>query len=182
VLAEARIRRVFDRSHGNVQTNAQGKLTPRAPSDQTMPLITPPRFFRLLLIEDDVDRVQSVRTWLPPWARLVWAQSAGGALGLIRRDPGQVYAGVMLDHDLAQRAMTAEDAALSGSDVALALIAHFSPNIPILVHSTNQVRVPRVVRQLEEQGFWVTRLPWYEMTEAAFLAWIQEARELWEEL
>ncbi|MCU0834291.1 MAG: hypothetical protein MUC77_07630 [Chromatiaceae bacterium] len=147
-----------------------------------MPANPPPRFFRILLIEDDIERVQSVRTWLPPWARVVWAQSAGGALGLIRRDAGHVYGGVMLDHDLGQRAMTADDAALSGSDVALALIAHFSPDIPILVQSTNQVQVPRVVRQLEEQGFWVTRRPWYEMTEAAFLAWIEEARALWEEL
>ena len=41
------------------------------------------RVFRLLLIEDDVGRVQDFRAWLPPWAMLVWAQSAGAALGLI---------------------------------------------------------------------------------------------------
>lgn len=55
-----------------------------------MPTAPPPRFFRLLLIEDNVGRVQDFRAWLPPWARLVWAQSAGQALGLIRRDRGHV--------------------------------------------------------------------------------------------
>ena len=146
-----------------------------------MPVTQPPRFFRLLLVEDDIGRVQDFRTWLPPWAKLVWAQSAGGAIGLIRRDPGHVYGGVLLDHDLGQRAMTADDESLSGSNVAIALIEHFSIDIPILIHSTNQVQVPRVARQLEEKRFWVTRIPFYDMTKDAFLRWVQEAHELWEE-
>ena len=146
-----------------------------------MPTAQPPRFFRLLLIEDNVGRVQDFRAWLPPWARLVWAQSAGQALGLIRRDRGHVFGGVLLDHDLAERAITQDDASLTGSDVAVALVEHFSPDIPILIHSTNQVQVPRVVRQLEQAGFWVTRIPYYHMTEEAFLAWLKEAHEIWEE-
>jgi hypothetical protein len=125
--------------------------------------------------------MQDFRTWLPPWAKLVWAQSAGGAIGLIRRDLGHVYGGVLLDHDLGQRAMTADDESLSGSNVAIALIEHFSIDIPILIHSTNQVQVPRVARQLEEKGFWVTRIPFYDMTKDGFLRWVQEAHELWEE-
>jgi hypothetical protein len=141
----------------------------------------PPRLFRLLLVEDDIGRVQDFRSWLPPWARLVWAQSAGQALGLIRRDRGRVYGGVLLDHDLGQRAMTADDESLSGTDVALALVEHFSIDIPILIHSTNQVQVPRVIRQLEDKGFWVTRMPFYDLTNAAFLAWLEEAHDLWEE-
>jgi hypothetical protein len=147
-----------------------------------MPTTQAPRFFRLLLVEDDEGRVQDFRAWLPSWARLVWAQSAGGAIGLIRRDPGRIYGGVLLDHDLAQRAMTEDDASLSGTDVALALIEHFSIDIPILIHSTNQTQVPRVARQLEEKGFWVTRIPFYDLREETFVAWLEEARDLWEEL
>jgi len=137
---------------------------------------------RLLLVEDDIGRVRDFRAWLPPWAKLVWAQSAGSAIGLIRRDRGYVYGGVLLDHDLCQRAMTADDESLSGTDVALALVQHFSIDIPILIHSTNQVQVPRVIRQLEDKGFWVTRIPFYHMTEEAFLTWLQEAHGLWEDL
>jgi hypothetical protein len=146
-----------------------------------MPITQPPRFFRLLLGEDNLGRVQDFRAWLPPWARLVWAQSAGQALGLIRRDRGRVYGGVLLDHDLAERAITEDDQSLSGSEVAIALIENFSADIPILIHSTNQVQVPRVVRQLEEAGFWITRIPYYHMTEEAFLAWLKEAHAIWEE-
>lgn len=147
-----------------------------------MPKPQPPRLFRLLLVEDDIGRVQDFRTWLPSWARLVWAQSAGSAIGLIRRDRGRIYGGVLLDHDLEQRTRTTDDEFLSGTDVALALVENFSTDIPILIHSANQVQAPRIVRQLEDKGFWVTRLPYYHMTEGAFLAWLEEARELWEDL
>jgi hypothetical protein len=78
-------------------------------------------------------------------------------------------------------AITEDDTALSGSVVAIALIENFSPDIPILIHSTNQVQVPRVVRQLEQAGFCVTRIPYYHMSKEAFLAWLMEAHEIWEE-
>ena len=61
-----------------------------------MPRAEMPRFFRLLLIEDDVGRVSDFRAWCPAWVKLVWAQSAGAALGLIRRDSGRVYGGYSL--------------------------------------------------------------------------------------
>ncbi len=140
----------------------------------------PPRPFRLLLVEDNIGRVEELRSWLPPWAKLVWAQSAGGALGLIRRDPGRVYGGILLDHDLGERAMTRDDELLSGTDVAIAIIEHVSADIPVLIHSTNQTKVTRIVRQLEEHGFWVTRIPYYHMTETAFRDWLNEAHEIWE--
>lgn len=146
-----------------------------------MPRTPPPRFFRLLLVEDDIGRVQDFRAWLPAWTKLVWVQSAGAAIGLIRRDHGHVYGGVLLDHDLGQRTRTTDDELLSGTDVALALVEHFSIDIPILIHSTNQVQVLRVIRQLEDKGFWVTRIPYYEMTEKAFRTWLDEARAIWEE-
>ena len=147
-----------------------------------MPVTPPPRPFRLLLVEDDIGRVQQFRRWVPHWARLVWAQSPGAALGLIRRDQGHVYGGILLDHDLDQRSVTEEDASLSGTDVALALVQHFSIDIPVLVHSTNQGQVPRVCRQLEDKGFWVMRIPYYDLTEDRFLGWLTEARDLWEYL
>lgn len=140
------------------------------------------RVFRLLLIEDDIGRVEDFRAWLPSWAMLVWAQSAGAALGVIRRDSGRVYGGVLLDHDLEQRAKTMDDESLSGTDVALALVQHFSTDVPILIHSMNQVHVPRVARQLEDRGFWVTRIPFYNLSEARFRAWLDEARDIWEEI
>jgi len=140
------------------------------------------RVFRLLLIEDDILHVEDFRAWLPAWATLVWAQSAGSALGVIRRDTGRVYGGVLLDHDLEQRVMTVDDESLSGTDVALALVEKFSTDVPILIHSMNHLKAPRVARQLEDRGFWVTRIPFYDFSEARFRAWLDEARDIWEEL
>ena len=111
-----------------------------------MPDILPPRLFRLLLVEDDLGRVQEFRSWLPARVRLVWAQSAGAALGLIRRDRGHVYGGVLLDYDLNQRTITEDDETLSESDVTLALIVNFLIDTPILVHSMNWSQAPRVAR------------------------------------
>ena len=88
----------------------------------------------------------------------------------------------MLDHDLAQRARTDDDLGLSGTDVALALMEHFSRDIPILVHSTNQMQAPRVVRQLEQKCFWLTHIPYYHMTERAFTEWVSEAEAIWRDL
>lgn len=138
--------------------------------------------FRLLLIEDDVGREQMFRTWLPSGVLLHWAQSAGTAIGVIRRDRGHVWSGVMLDHDLDQRARTDEDLGLSGTDVAMALMQHFSIDIPILVHSTNQIQAPRVARQLTHKGFWVSHIPYYHLTEQAFTEWVGEALAIWKDL
>ena len=140
------------------------------------------RVFRLLLIEDDIGRVEDFRAWLPSWAKLVWAQSAGSALGVIRRDTGRVYGGVLLDHDLEQRVMTVDDESLSGTDVALALVENFSTDVPILIHSMNHLKAPRDARQLEDRGFWVTRIPFYDLSEVRFRAWLDEARDIWDEL
>jgi len=54
---------------------------------------------RILLVEDDNNRVNLIREWLPDDLYLVHAGSAGRALGIIQRDRG-AYAGIMLDYDL----------------------------------------------------------------------------------
>jgi len=138
-------------------------------------------FRRILMVEDDEARVALVRSWLPTWARLVWAQSAGAAIGLIQRDAGRLYAGVLLDHDLGLRTKTEADSTLSGTDVTKALLEKFSSDIPILVHSMNSVRVPRLVRMLEDRGFWVTAVPFEALTQQVFRAWIDEIGALREE-
>lgn len=140
------------------------------------------KFFRLLLVEDDEERVTTFQSWLPDAVRLVRAPSARAALEIIQRDPGQVYGGVLLDHDLGQRALTEADQTLSGTQVARALIRYFSPDVPILVHSNNHTQVPALVRTLQAQGFWVTRIPYYSLTQEAFQAWLEEARALWADL
>lgn len=135
--------------------------------------------FRLLVIEDNSARVDLFRTWVTPNVQIVWARSAGAALGLINRDPGYLYGGVLLDHDLDEQAMTDADLGLSGTQVAEALILNFSFYIPVLVHSTNQIQAPIVVSRLERSGFSVTHIPMYQLTPEAFNNWLSEAIEFW---
>jgi hypothetical protein len=48
---------------------------------------------RLLLIEDDMTRIDLFQKWLPADIRMVVASSPGKAIGILQRDRGRVYAG-----------------------------------------------------------------------------------------
>lgn len=134
---------------------------------------------RVLLIEDDNERVTTIRSWLPADVRLVHAGSAGRAIGILQRD-SNVYAGIMLDHDLREQIVTEKDFFLSGSTVVKTIITSISPDTPILVHSMNPGCAPLMVKTLEKTGFSVTRLPMREMTWENFNEWLDEVREMWD--
>jgi hypothetical protein len=73
---------------------------------------------RILIIEDDANREARLKSWLPAEVRAVVATSPGKAIGILRRDSGVVYAGIVLDFDLQLRRATASDLHLSGHHVA----------------------------------------------------------------
>lgn len=135
---------------------------------------------RLLLIEDDSERVKIFMSWLPPDIRLVHAGSTGRALGILQRDH-DVFAGIMLDHDLQGQTVTIEDSRLSGSDVVAKLITLVRPDIPVLIHSMNPTMAPQMAKRLARVGFSVTRMPMEELTEMHFAVWLQEVQEFWED-
>jgi|GEM_PF-6428533 len=100
---------------------------------------------------------------------------------MLERDRGHVYAGLMLDHDLQDRAITAMDRHLSGRHVVQAVVRHIDPDVPILVHSMNFNRAPENVQSLESAGFTVTRISMGQITRTDFLAWLREVHALWGE-
>ena len=55
---------------------------------------------RILVVEDDRGRENRIRAMLPAEVLAVVVNSGGKALGLLERDRGSVYAGILLDHDL----------------------------------------------------------------------------------
>ena len=136
---------------------------------------------RLLLIEDDNDRVELFKSWLPDEFRLVHAGSAGRALGVLQRDRN-AFAGLLLDHDLQEQVVTQHDRLLSGSDVVSKIIELVRPETPILVHSMNPSDGPRMQKRLERAGFTVNRLPMAAMTEEYFKNWLEEVREYWDQI
>lgn len=136
---------------------------------------------RILLIEDNSTRIELLKSWLPQDVKTVVAASAGKALGILKRDRGRVYAGILLDHDLQEQALTAADVGLSGTDIVKSMAANVSRFVPVLVHSMNMERAQGMVGALERWGFSVTRIPMERLSKDAFLEWVEEVRAVWEE-
>ncbi|MEE2829157.1 MAG: cyclic-phosphate processing receiver domain-containing protein [Myxococcota bacterium] len=136
---------------------------------------------RLLLVEDSAIREERIRLWLPPEVHMVWAKSAGAAIGVLQRDRGRTYAGLRLDHDLQQQVRGGADGELTGQDVVLKVIEVIDKDVPILVHSMNDAGGAAMAGQLEKAGFEVTRWPWADMSKGVFERWLEEVREWTEE-
>ncbi len=132
---------------------------------------------RLLLIEDDPDRMARFAAWCPPDARLVAARGGGRALGLLERDPGRVYAGILLDHDLPGQAVNAAERLVTGTRVVQGILRNVDPEIPILIHSLNRGAARRMATTLTAAGFEVSAIPMADLTRDRFLAWLDTVRE-----
>lgn len=139
------------------------------------------RFFRLLIIEDDIERERVLKSWLPSDVKTVVAGSAGRAIGILERDRGSVYAGILLDHDLQGRLATTTDQYLDGKDIVNVIVKNISKNVPILVHSMNVTQAPVMAHRLEKDGYSVTRIPMANLTKERLQEWVGEARALWED-
>lgn len=136
--------------------------------------------FRILIVEDNLDRASLLQSWLPEDVKAVFASSAGKVLGILQRDRGRVYSGILLDHDLQEQAVLLTDLGLSGTSLVKSILANVSRDVPILVHSMNMSRAQGMVDALEKGGFSVTRIPMDRLTREAFLEWIDEARDVWQ--
>jgi CheY-like chemotaxis protein len=135
---------------------------------------------RILLVEDNAEREQLLRSWLPPDIKVVVVTSAGKAIGILRRDPGTVYAGVMLDHDLQERRAAEVDKRLSGQDVVDAMLQYLSRVSPVLIHSMNERQSKMMAWRLQQAGFDVTKIPMDRLTKDVFNRWIEDVQEAWE--
>jgi hypothetical protein len=134
---------------------------------------------RLLIIEDNADRIAQFKAWEPDDMHFVFATSPGTALGLIKRDKGLIYCGVCLDHDLQEQQVCQSEESFSGTQIAAALVQHFSYEIPILIHSMNETKASAMVKALTKADFYVTRIPMIHLTHQRFTNWLSEVRENW---
>lgn len=129
---------------------------------------------RRLLIEDDPCRIEAFRHWLPQGKALIIARSAGQAIGVLRRlRPGDIR-GLILDHDLRQKTLTSADEVLCGSHLVALVIGHFSRDVPLLVHSQNEIGATAMRTRLEQAGFDITRIPMDELTLEPFPEGIED--------
>ena len=136
---------------------------------------------RILLIEDDENRIELFRKWIlgSPFA-LIEATSGGQAMGVLRYGSDGI-AGICLDHDLNSRPRTQADEWVSGSDVVNAIVAKVSKRTPIRVHSMSVSRAPLMVKRLEGAGFSATRIRMVELDQPQFESWLEDVIDNWEE-
>jgi hypothetical protein len=133
--------------------------------------------FRVLIVEDNLSRIHRFQEWIPAGMRAVIATSAGQAMGILRRDRGNVYGAVLLDHDLQERVASESDRLLSGRDVADVVIENVSKDVPILIHSMNTAGARGMADALKRAGFDVTVVPMSCLDREAVVEWLKEARE-----
>lgn len=138
---------------------------------------------RILLIEDDPERIATFRAWLTGTEFvLIEASSGGRAKGILKRGSTGGIAGVMLDHDLNQQPMTATDLLLSASNLIDSLVSSVPRSVPILIHSMNASKPPIMQKRLASEGFSVTRTRMNALTRENFYEWLQDVRDNWEDL
>ena len=142
--------------------------------------------YRILLVEDDMERTNILMSYLPKHIRVVHASSAGRALGIVKTDHRSrqnksPYRGIMLDHDLQEQIVCVDEGQLSGMNVVGAIINYVSREVPILVHSMNPSEAPIMVKKLKSAGFRVTRLPMRDLTAEKLLGWLEDECEIIDE-
>lgn len=137
---------------------------------------------RILLIEDNPERIVLFRDWLAGTEFvLIEASSGGRAKGILKKGSTAGIAGVMLDHDLDQQPMTATDLLLSASNLVDSIVSSIPRSVPILIHSMNVSKPPMMQRRLTSAGFSVTRIRMTALTRENFYEWLQDVRENWED-
>lgn len=136
---------------------------------------------RILLIEDDPDRIVTFRAWLEGTEFvLIEASSGGRAMGMLRKGMMGGIAGLCLDHDLVQQPMTETDLRLSASNLIPAISLTLSRSAPVLIHSMNVQKPVTMERQLKSAGFSLTRTRFVALTQKLFGVWLDEVRDNWE--
>ncbi len=131
---------------------------------------------RILVVEDSNWRIDQFRKWAPADVRLVETRCGGRAIGTIRRSQSEDWAGIMLDHDLNEQAVSNAHGDVNGQAVVRAIIDSVNPATPVLVHSMNSNGAAAMQKALEKAGFFVLRIRMMDITQALFLDWLEEVR------
>ena len=130
---------------------------------------------KILVVEDNDQRVQRFSAMLDSArVHLVHVASGGQALATLRLDSNK-YDGIMLDHDLTERARTESDLGICGRDVVRAVVQyHSGRKPPVLIHSMNPAGAARMAAALDRAGFPVDCIPYAELTTERLATWVAD--------
>ena len=133
---------------------------------------------RILLVEDDMGRIEVFEKWLDGTEFVLSvARSGGQALGMLTKGGTEAIAGVLLDHDLSDSPFTEADLALSTTNVLPLIMRKVRRDAPVLIHSHNVSKPIVMQRALESNGFSVMRVRFAELSEDQFARWLDEVRD-----
>lgn len=137
----------------------------------------------ILLIEDDVGRIEVFNRWLEGTEFvLVVARSGGQALGMLSKGSTEAVAGILLDHDLSDSPITDVDHGISTSDVMPLIQRRVRRSVPVLIHSHNANKPVWMQRALESAGFSVKRVRFALLASepSRFFEWLEDVRDNWD--
>ncbi|MBZ0195701.1 MAG: response regulator [Deltaproteobacteria bacterium] len=138
---------------------------------------------RILLIEDDPERIATFRSWLNGSEFvLIEASSGGRAAGILKKGMTDGIAGVCLDNDLEKQPVTQADLSLSGSALVNAIAQSVPRYVPILIHSMNAHKPVSMEKSLKSAGFSVTRIRMAILTRKMFNEWLEEVQDNWDDM
>jgi CheY-like chemotaxis protein len=133
---------------------------------------------RILLIEDDPNRISVFREWTNETEFvLIEASSGGRCMGILRKGMTEGIAGILLDHDLEKQPVTATDLLISGTQLLRSISLSIPRSVPILIHSMNSEKPPAMERTLKNEGFSVTRIGMASLTCERYNQWLEEVRD-----
>ncbi len=136
---------------------------------------------RILLIEDQAHRITTFTEWLAGTEfQLIVCRSGGQAKGVLTKGGIEEIAGILLDHDLTDSTITEQDRSLSSTDILPLIATHVRKLTPVLIHSHNPGKAPKMHRFLDAAGMDVTRMRFDSLTRGIFDEWIQDVRGNWD--
>lgn len=136
---------------------------------------------RLLLIEDSTHRIETFTVWLAGSEFLLTVcRSAGQAKGMLTKGGTDAIAGILLDHDLTDAAITEQDHDMSSSDLLPLIATRVKRWVPILIHSHNPGKASMMHRYLEAAGMSVTPKRFASLDREIFQEWLQDVRDNWD--
>lgn len=130
---------------------------------------------KLLLIDDDHERVRLFKVWTPPDIRLSVVMDAGQGLGEINKMGEEDYAGVMLDHDIHKTPIPGMPVTVNGMKIATRLAERRLLGVAVLVHSTNPGGGLAMAQVLRGADYDVTQIRFGDLDKQRYQEWVNNA-------
>ncbi|MEE2829156.1 MAG: hypothetical protein VX498_08205 [Myxococcota bacterium] len=126
----------------------------------------------ILVFENDPARLHRLWGWIPEERdhQVILKHLPVANLGVELLSQGWFWSGIALDYDLDDPETSINP--FDGLDVAKVIVRELPPTVPLLLYSMNAEGRGQMAQLLREAGFPVTEIPFDELDQPSFLAWL----------